>query len=74
MQTKAKGEELPEVHGSSKRLDPHKIPERQVQPIVRVETDKKPRIGQGRAGMRRKLCLFWIQDKELLCLNPLVRR
>ena len=26
-QTKAKGEELPEVHGSSKRLDPHKIPE-----------------------------------------------
>ena len=27
-QTKAKGEELPEVHGSSKRLDPHKIPER----------------------------------------------
>ena len=53
-QTKAKGEELPEVHGSSKRLDPHKIPERQIQPIVRVETDKKPRIGQGRAGMRRK--------------------
>ena len=53
-QTKAKGEELPEVHGSSKKLDPHTIPERQVQPIVRIEIDKKPRIGQGRAGMRRK--------------------
>ena len=54
-QTKAKGVELPEVHGSSKRLDPHMIPERQIQPIIRVETDKKPRG----------------QDKEFPCLNPL---
>ena len=53
-QTKASGVELPEVHGSSKRLDPHRIPERQTQPIARLEIDKKPRIGQGRAGMRRK--------------------
>ena len=53
-QTKARGMELPEVHGSGKRLDPHKIPERQIQPIAEVEIDKKPRIGQGRAGMRRK--------------------
>ena len=54
LQTKASGVELPEVHGSSKRLDPHRIPERQTQPITRLEIDKKPRIGQGRAGMRRK--------------------
>ena len=54
LQTKASGVELPEVHGSSKRLDPHRIPERQIPPIARLEIDKKPRIGQGRAGMRRK--------------------
>ena len=34
--------------------DPHRIPERQIQPIAREEIDKKPRIGQGRAGMKRK--------------------
>ena len=27
-QTKASGVQLPEVHGSGKRLDPHKIPEK----------------------------------------------
>ena len=53
-QTKASRVELPEVHGSSKRLDPHRIPERQTQPITRLEIDKKTRIGQGRARMRRK--------------------
>ena len=53
-QTKANGVELPEVHGSSKRLDPHGVPERHTQPIARIAIDKKPRIGQGRAGMRRK--------------------
>ena len=53
-QTKASGVKLPEVHGPSKRMDPHRIPERQSQPIVRLEIDKNPRIGQGRAGMRRK--------------------
>ena len=41
LQTKASGVELPEVHGSSKRLDPHRIPERQTQPITRLEIDKK---------------------------------
>ena len=29
-QTKASGVQLPEVHGSRKRLDPHKIPEKQL--------------------------------------------
>ena len=53
-QTKASGVKLPEVHGSRKRLDPHRIPEKQIQPIVRLDVDRKPRIGQGRAGVRRK--------------------
>ena len=53
-QTKASGVQLPEVHGSRKALDPHKIPEKQPQPIVRSSIEKKPRLGQGRAGMRRK--------------------
>ena len=54
LQTKASGVQLPEVHGSRKRLDPHRIPEKQTQPIVRLDVDRKPRIGQGRAGVRRK--------------------
>ena len=29
-QTKASGVQLPEVHGSRRRLDPHRIPEKQV--------------------------------------------
>ena len=45
---------MPEVHGSRKGLDPHKKPENQPQPIVRLDIDRKPRIGQGRAGVRRK--------------------
>ena len=54
LQTKASGVQLLEVHGSSKILDPHRIPEKQSQPIVRLDVDRKPRIGQGRAGVRRK--------------------
>ena len=53
-QMKASGVQLPEVHGSRKGLDPHKIPEKQPQPIVRSSIEKKPRLGQGRACMRRK--------------------
>ena len=54
LQTKASGVQLPEVHGSRNRLDLHRIPEKQSQPIVRLDVDRKPRIGQGRAGIRRK--------------------
>ena len=54
LQMKASGEQLPEVHGSRKRLDPHKIPEKQPQPIMGLDVERKPRIGQGRAGVRRK--------------------
>ena len=53
-QTKASGVQLPEVHGSRKRLDPHKIPEKQPQPITGSDAERKPRLGQGRAGVRRK--------------------
>ena len=45
---------MPEVHGSRKGLDPHKKPENQPQSIVSSDVDRKPRIGQGRAGVRRK--------------------
>ena len=53
-QKKASGVQLPEVHGPRKRLDPHKIPEKQPQPIIGLDAERKPRIGQGRAGVRRK--------------------
>ena len=53
-QTKASRVQLPEVHGSRKRLDPHKIPEKQPQPITGLDVERKPRLGQGRAGVRRK--------------------
>ena len=52
--TKASGVQLPEVHGSRKRLDPYKIPEKQPQQITGLDVERKPRIGQGRAGVRRK--------------------
>ena len=45
----------PEVHGSRKGLDPHNIPEKQLQPIASLDIEKKPRMGQGRVGMRRKI-------------------
>ena len=53
-QMKVSGVQLPEVHGLRKRLDPHRIPEKQPQPTVGLDVDRKPRIGQGRAGVRRK--------------------
>ena len=53
-QMKASGVQLPEVHGSRKRLDPHKIPEKQPQPIIGLDVERKPRLCQGRAGVRRK--------------------
>ena len=74
-QTKASGVQLPEVHGSRKGLDPHKIPEKQPQPIVRSSIEKKPSLGQGRAGMRRKTespDLLNIQVQDLLSLNQLL--
>ena len=54
LQMKASGVQLPEVHGSRKKLDPHKIPEKQPQPITGLNVERKPKIGQGRAGVRRR--------------------
>ena len=54
-ETKASGVQLPEVHGSRKGLDPHKIPEKQPQPMIGLDVDRKPRLGQGRAVVRRKM-------------------
>ena len=55
LQTKASGVQLPEVHDSRKGLDPHKIPEKQPRPIVGLDVNRKLRLGQGRAGVRRKI-------------------
>ena len=69
-QMKASGMQLPEVHGSRKGLDPHKIPEKQLQPIVRLSIEKKPRLGQGRAGMRRKVKLVPPSQKNGVSIGP----
>ena len=54
-QMKTSGVQLPEVHGSRKGLNPHKIPEKQPQPIIGLDVYRKPRLGQGRAAVRRKI-------------------
>ena len=69
-QMKASGVQLPEVHGSRKRLDPHKIPEKQPKPIMGLDVERKPRLCQGRAGVKKESSApFWIQGRELLHLN-----
>ena len=69
LQMKASGVQLPEVHGSKKRLDPHKIPEKQPQPIIESDVDRKPRTGQGRAGVRRRALPPLDPKQGLLHLN-----
>ena len=71
-QMKASGVQLPEVHGSKKGLDPHKKPEKQPQPIVRSDVDRKPRIGQGRAGVRRKAPPLLDPKQETSASKPIV--
>ena len=64
-QAKSSGIKIPEIHGTNKGLDPHVKPGKQ-RPLPSLPThniDKgppthpipKPRIGQGRAGLRRKV-------------------
>ena len=64
-QAKSRGIKIPEIHGANKGLDPHVQPGKQ-RPLPSLPThsiDKgpptypipKPRIGQGRAGLRRKV-------------------
>ena len=61
-QVRSSGIRLPEIHGANKSLDPHMQPGKQKSfPIQTINKGMpthpipKPRIGQGRAGMRRKV-------------------
>ena len=64
-QAKSSGIKIPEIHGANKGLDPHVQPgkERPLPPLPIQSIDKglpthpilKPRIGQGRARLRRKV-------------------
>ena len=61
-QVRSSGIRLPEIHGASKGLDPHIQPGKQKSfPIQTINKGTpthpipKPRIGQGRAGLRKKV-------------------
>ena len=59
-QAKSSSITLPVVHGVDKGIDPKVQPEKQViKPIIFTEvkgiTQNKPRLGQGRAGIKRKI-------------------
>ena len=61
-QVRSSGIRLPEIHGANKGLDPHVQPAKQksfpIQTIskgIPTHPIPKPRIGQGRAGLRRKV-------------------
>ena len=58
-QAKASGKKLPEVHGVDKGVDPNVKPERQILKSPNLATQPNiqntPRLGQGRAGLRRKM-------------------
>ena len=62
------------MHGSRKRLDPHRIPEKQPQPMVGLDLDRKPRIGQARAGVRRKAPPHLDSKQGTSTSNPIVIR
>ena len=69
-QTKASGVQLQKVHGTRKGLDPHKIPEKQLQPVVKLTIEKKSRLGQGRAGIKRKVKLALPSQKKEVSIGP----
>ena len=69
-QTKVSGVQLPEVHGTRKGLDPPKILEKQLQPAVKLVIEKKPRLGQGRAGIKRKVNLAPPSQKKEVSIGP----
>ena len=57
---KSSGISLPEVHSTGKEIDPNILPEKQViKPMgtseVKGTSQIKPRLGQGRAGLRWKV-------------------
>ena len=83
VQTRSKvrlsGIRLPEIHGANKGLDPHAQPGKQKS--FPIQTDSKgmpthpipkPRIGQGRAGLRRKVkAPLPIASPHLLPVQPI---
>ena len=69
-QTKASGVKLPEVHETRKGLDPRKILDKQLQPVVKPVIEKKPRLGQGRAGIKRKVKLAPTSQKKEDSIGP----
>ena len=51
-------------------MDPYKIPEKQLQPVVKLVIEKKPRLGQGRAGIKRKVKLAPPSQKKEDSIGP----
>ena len=78
-QVRSSGIRLPEIHGANKGLDPHVQPGKQksfpVQTINKgmpTHPIPKPRIGQGRAGLRRKVkAPLPIASPHLLPVQPI---
>ena len=78
-QVRASGITVPEIHGANKGLDPHVQPGKQKSfPIQTVNKgmpthpSPKPRIGQGRAGLRRKAkAPLPIASPHLLPVQPI---
>ena len=81
-QVKSSGIKLPEIHGANKGLDPHVQPGKQRSfPSLPIQTiDRglpthpipRPRIGQGRAGLRRKVkALQPISSPHQLPVQPM---
>ena len=64
-QTKSSGVKLPAVHSTTKILVPHAIPEKQPSGISR------PSIGQGRAGIKRKVRLVPNEMPKLVDTRPM---
>ena len=74
-QVRSSGIRLLEIHGANKGIDPHVQPGKQKSfPIQTVNKGMpthpipKPRIGQGRAGLRRKI--YTLQPMSLPCQPP----
>ena len=81
-QVKSSGIKLPEIHGANKAIDPHVQPGKQRPfPSLPIQTvDKglpthpipRPRIGQGRARLRRKIkALQPISSPHQLPVQPI---
>ena len=79
LQVRSSGIRLPEIHGANKGLDPHAQPGKQKSfPIQTVNKGTpthpipKPRIGRGRAGLRRKAkAPLPIASPHLLLVQPI---